>query len=496
MRSVEPKHKLVPDSYHIVTLHRGVDKEEFIKELSADGIGVIRRHVDCPDMQRKSRRNITVDIDFNERMELLQDPRIDDVQPVNYVEQIRFFPTAIQTINPAFTASNNPAHNNWALDFCTDRTGNSYTYSHTGKGVDIVIVDSGVHPDHAEFKDKDGLPRLQQIEWEPNQFVSRSMQYVDEGGHGTAVASSAAGITQGFARDARIYSIKIFDTDAYTPLQALQNVRDWHLSKVGTPDEGRPTIVNNSWTYSRDYPANHPTKANMPHGVRVASVDAEIATMIDDGIIVVCAAGNENHYVAATYDPKYNEYYYVDNNGNWTDDATLAAYAQYTNRLTPSGADTALCIGANGDHYPDTRFGRAWYSNFGSRIDLFAPGTAIQTALTNTVNSFEKINGTSFSSPIVAGIIAQYMETYKTGDQGHIKSFLDRHGDRDIITDVPTSTNNLSVISIFNGLRLKVNNGWKPIAYALEKRNGMWSRTKNIPIKDSGTVKALFGRLR
>jgi len=496
MKCKELEHTHVPDSYHIVTLHRGIDKELFLQELKEDGIGVVKRHVDCPDEQPRSTRNITVDIDDAERDELLADARVMNVQAVNYVETIRFFPTAVQNINPVLSQFNNNGHDNWALDFCTERNGSKYTYSQTGRGVDIVIVDSGVHGAHAEFKDDSGNSRLRKINWEPNQFTTRPMQYVDEGGHGTAVASCAAGRTQGFARDARIYSIKIFDTDAYTPLRALQNVRTWHENKVGTADEGRPTVVNNSWVYSRDYPTNHPTQSGKSHGVQVASIDAEIESMIDAGIILVAAAGNEGHYIASKYDPRYNDYYYVDNEGQYTQYAAEARYAQYQNRYSPSGSDTIICVGANGNHYPADKFHRANFSNFGSRINLFAPGTSIQTAVTNTANGLAKISGTSFSSPITSGIVSQYLETYPEANQGQVLSFLDRQGDRGIITGRLTSTNNLSVVSIFNSIKIRANGIWKPLAYAMEKRDGRWSRTKNISMKQNSVVHSIFGRTR
>ena len=496
MKCKEPNHIHVPDSHYIITLHRGVDKELFLQELKEDGIGVIKRHVGCPDEQPRSKRNVTVDIDDEERDRLLADDRVMNIQAVNYVETIRFFPTDVQDINPVLSPFNNNRHDNWALDFCTERNGSKYTYSQTGLGVDIVIVDSGVHGAHSEFRDKLGNSRIRKINWEPNQFTTRPKQYVDEGGHGTAVASCAAGLTQGFARDARIYSIKIFDTDAYTPLRALQNVRTWHENKVGTADEGRPTVVNNSWVYSREYPANHPSQSGKSHGVQVASIDAEIESMIDAGIIIVAAAGNEGHYIASPYDPRYSDYYYVDYQGQYTQDASKARYAQYENRYSPGGADTTICVGANGNHYPDDKFRRANFSNFGSRIDLFAPGTSIQAAVTNTVNGLAKISGTSFSSPITSGIIAQYLETYPEAYQGQVLSFLDRQGDRGIITGQLNSTTNLSAVSIFNSLLIKAEGVWKPIAYVMEKRRNGWSRTKNISIKQNSVVHSIFGRMR
>lgn len=480
--------------HHIITLERGVDKAEFLKELKADGIGVVKRRVGSPDEQKKSARNLTVDIDMQERMELLQDDRVRDVIPLTEFEQMKPHKTGAQPINPVFSQFDNAGHDNWALDHCTARNGSTYVYTQDGAGVDIVIIDSGIHLDHEEFKDENGQSRIEQVEWEVGQSTNMPLHYTDTDGHGTAVASCAAGKTQGFAKAAKIFAIKIFDADSYSPLNALQNVRQWHNAKTN----GRPTVVNNSWVYKVDYPTNHPTMAGRAHPIQVSAIDAEIETMIDDGIIVVCAAGNDDHYVATPQDSKYHEFYYLDVNGNWTDDTssgteTEAVTYRYVNRMSPGGADTALCVGSIGDHYAASKFARSYFSNKGTRVDIHAPGVSVQCAKTGTTTGRTKYDGTSFSSPIAAGIIALYMQTHWNANQDGVRKQMSVYADNGEITGALEGAANLSATSLLNGMKFNIAGEIKPLAYPLIKSGGQWLRMKNIAVNDNGAVSTIFG---
>lgn len=483
--------------HHILTLERGVNKENFLNELKADGIGVVKRKVDSPDEQQKSARNLTVDIDMAEREELLADSRVRDVVPVHEFDRMTPKKAGTQSINPVFSSAENGGHDNWALDHCAGRNGSTYKYTQDGAGIDIVIVDSGIHLDHDEFKDESGQSRIEQVEWEEGQSVNKPAHYTDSDGHGTAVASCAAGKTQGFARKAKILSVKIFDTDSYTPLSALQNIRSWHNAKT----DGRPTIVNNSWVYTVDYPSNHPTEAGRVHPIQVSAIDAEIESMIDDGIIVVCAAGNDNHYVSSANDARYNEFYYLDANGNWTDDTssgteTEAVTYRYTTRMSPGGADTALCVGSIGDHYASSRYARSYFSNKGTRVDAHAPGVSIQCAKRGTTTSLTKYDGTSFASPVVAGILGLYLQTHENANQDNAINYITEYGDKGEITGTLEGSNNLSVASLLNGLKIKNAGQIKPVAYCMLKQGGQWVRTNKISVNKEGSVETVFGTNR
>jgi subtilisin family serine protease len=152
--------------------------------------------------------------------------------------------------------------------------------------VDIVVLDTGVDATHPDFKDliandgtsrvvdfnwsqltdQDGMPILDQSTWEQRSpFFLR-----DAHGHGTCCASLAAGNRCGVAKNAKIYSLKIFSGAAHddetineygvpsaiSPLTALQLGLAFLIAKQQNLfglDSSRPTIFTNSWGYGR-YP--------------------------------------------------------------------------------------------------------------------------------------------------------------------------------------------------------------------------------------------------
>jgi len=146
-----------------------------------------------------------------------------------------------------------------------------YPYTLDGTGVDLVILDSGVKP-HPEFLDDKGNLRLVEFDWYqyipgvsmPTNFYTRYGASTPQ--HGTHVASIAAGRTNGWAKNARIYSFKIFRTVAgpLTPggtiEHSLEAIRHFHISKSIDPKTGfrRPTIVNASIGMSIDVVKTYP----------------------------------------------------------------------------------------------------------------------------------------------------------------------------------------------------------------------------------------------
>ena len=85
--------------------------------------------------------------------------------------------------------------------------GVNYNYVLDGTGVDVVIIDTGIQPDHPEFQDANGVSRVKQINWyeaSGQSGVQPANFYRDTDGHGTHVAGTVAGKTYGWAKNANI----------------------------------------------------------------------------------------------------------------------------------------------------------------------------------------------------------------------------------------------------------------------------------------------------
>ena len=352
------------------------------------------------------------------------------------------------------------------------------TVFNDGRHVDVVIVDDPVSYDCTEWESPSapGLSRFVQYDWfnELNTYVSS----IDDDGitlptgavtyytnatnpiyHGTHVTGTVAGQHYGWAREANIYALQILGTmpsgQTLDPLLLFDYLRAFHRYKAINPATGRrnPTITNHSWGYSYgntineffpggitpaditnifyngvNYNSANPgpsgwtsagieadfgiglNKTDIP--ADYAALQADVEDAIEDGVVVIAAAGNSNYHAVRNTDPEYN------NSVSLSGFGTIA----FNRGMAPGNAVGSICVGALNK---DSAFTRATYTNFGPRVDVFAPGTNILSAWIDPANVtgnlagqgiadskyggsnwFYPISGTSMASPQVAGIAA------------------------------------------------------------------------------------------
>ena len=459
---------------YVVVVKKGVDLQELDAEIAAStGSGhVPDRSVDLANPRLGSKRMTHWMLTDQEALELTKDNRILSVEiPPDQRSDLTIGKRAFQSGDFGKPTALNTAQVNWGLRRCIEATNvyadsrtisGDYQYALDGTGVDIVIQDSGLQVDHPDFNDYTGTSRVQQINWYTASGISGTQNinhYRDTDGHGTHCAGIAAGLTYGWAKGAHLYSQKLAglegtgDTGTGIPAtDAFDAIRLWHAAKTN----GRPTVVNMSWGYFNEV-ASDPTGGNyrgtlwnyldyandvalwLDTGVvikqdgvsrfypaRVASVDAEIDDMIDAGIHVCIAAGND--------------YYKGDVLGGDDYNNTVVHGAQtynYHRGSSPYSAD-AFIVGNSDDDVQldgvDYKDKTANTTSRGPRLDIFAPGTnIISTASTSSIYlttdypqdtdfKIAMINGTSMASPQVAGVIAQHLQVNNSITPAQMKS--------------------------------------------------------------------------
>lgn len=157
---------------------------------------------------------------------------------------------------------------------------------------------------------------------------------------------------------------------------------------------------------------------------RVSSVEADVTDLMNLGVKVVFAAGNEYSYIGSpTADPtdRYNDYV-----------ITNLEQVIYPKRGGVGAVTGCMCVGAVSNQ---TDYRKGAYSNTGPRIDIWAPGSYIQSSLNNSSaatvvdsrnNSYveAKESGTSMAAPQVAGIIACLSETYPNLTQAEAVAYI------------------------------------------------------------------------
>jgi hypothetical protein len=253
---------------YIVVLKKGTDRASFIKELTQQNINIPYVFVARP-------LDFVAQMDENKAATLRQDSR---VFTVSIDEEI--YPSAIQPIAPVGQQSN------WGLDRIDQRSlplNNKFSYSRTGRDVDLYIIDTGIRYTHSEFQGRARiLPGF-------DPFGDNGIDDWKTNGHGTTVASVAGGRTCGVAKNVNIFSVKVFKQSsgyASTFIDACAAVKQHHLSKGNT----NPSVVNMSLSFSG----------------RLESINNAVRDLIENGIIVVNSAGNNNQD-ASNYSPQSTE---------------------------------------------------------------------------------------------------------------------------------------------------------------------------------------------
>jgi hypothetical protein len=465
---------------YIVSLVKDVDYDQFWNEIENESLtdGFIpSRRVEIVNERPGSLRSCHYLLSDEEAEILRQDPRVYSVEiPPEQREDITIGFRATQTANfakPSQSTSSWPStgtFTNWGLVRNSNTTNVygtgtatalNYQYLADGTGVDVVIQDSGLQIDHPEFTDATGNSRVQQINWYTVSGLSGTQSpnhYRDYDGHGTHVAGISTGKTYGWAKNAKVYSLKVSGLegsgDSGTGISitdCFDVIKLWHRNKPIDPTIGRkrPTVVNMSWGYSGSYSnvtggsyrgtswtgssadISKGMNSNFSCPVRVSSVDVDLQELIDEGVIVCIASGNSSHKVDIPTGIDYNNYW------------TSSVYGNtYYHRGSSPYSPNAIIVGAlNSSPQSATVDKKAWFSNAGPGVDIFAAGDHIVSA-TSTNNaytggtyisapyhlnsSFKQLNlsGTSQASPQIAGLISCYLQNNLTATPAQTKSWL------------------------------------------------------------------------
>ncbi len=123
-------------------------------------------------------------------------------------------------------------------------------------------------------------------------------------------------------------------------------------------------------------------------------------------------------------------------------------HSEFEGRLTAGYSSVAGGIedcNGHGTHVAATTItdSRASYSNFGTCLDLFAPGSAITSAWTGSASATNTINGTSMAAPHVAGIIARFIAANPSLSPSQVASSLKSGATQGVIGSVGAGSVNL-----------------------------------------------------
>jgi subtilisin family serine protease len=284
---------------------------------------------------------------------------------------------------------------NWGLDRIDQFSlplNDTYNYPGDGTGVHAFVIDTGILSTHQDFRRTNGTSRVDLTN--SADFVADGFLTSDCNGHGTAVASVLGGKIYGVAKNVTLYSVRIGNcTGQGTTARKIAGL-DYVAGKTNL----RPAVANYSWNN---------TSFGSPDSIGVAAQG-----VIDSGVTLVNSAGNDNAD-AGNYTPTnlpavivVGATDIVDRRSTWTFPPSTTVYA----------------------------------SNFGSVVDLFAPGIDIRTAGISSNNGIDTRSGTSFAAPHVAGAAAIYLQTNPFATPAQVQTFIVNRAAPGKVRNVPAGT--------------------------------------------------------
>ncbi|AIL81099.1 MULTISPECIES: S8 family peptidase [Acinetobacter] len=205
----------------------------------------------------------------------------------------------------------------------------------------------------------------------------------DCNGHGTHVAGTVGGTTYGVAKSVNLVPIRILGCDGSGASSNVIAGLDWIL-KNGK----KPAVVNMSLG-----------------GATSSSLDSAVENLFNNGYVMVVAAGNSNT------------------------DACSSSPARVSKAITVAATDNT-----------DTR---ASYSNYGSCVDIFAPGSQINSSWIGSNTATKILNGTSMATPHVAGVVAEMLQSTPTASPQTISTNLLNQASSNVVKNPSGSPNRL-----------------------------------------------------
>ena len=215
----------------------------------------------------------------------------------------------------------------------------------------------------------------------------------DCSGHGSHTASLIGGTTYGVAKQVKLIPVRVLNCRSGNSSSAtLYTAINWVIEHHQT---GVPAIINLSVGMSKSIAFNEAAQA-----------------LIADGLIVVGAAGNQNR------------------------DACLYSPASEPSVISVGGIDRAAL--------------RASYSNYGSCVDIFAPGSDLVGAWFGSTDIYRSSSGTSNAAPILSGIVALMLQDNPSLTQSQVKERLKTNATRDVLFNIGSGSQNLLASSLFD----------------------------------------------
>lgn len=215
----------------------------------------------------------------------------------------------------------------------------------------------------------------------------------DCNGHGTHVAGTVGGTVYGVAKAVRLVAVRVLNCQGSGTNSGVIAGVDWVTS---------------------NHAAGAPAVANMSLGGGAnSSLDTAVNNSINDGVSYAVAAGNDN--------------------------ANACNYS-------PARVGAAITVGST-----TSSDARSSFSNYGSCLDIFAPGSSITSAWYTSDTATNTISGTSMATPHVAGVAALYLQNNTSASPSTVRNAIVNSATQGVVSNAGSGSPNLLLYSLFDG---------------------------------------------
>ncbi|GMM48520.1 proteinase B [Pichia kluyveri] len=286
-------------------------------------------------------------------------------------------------------------------------TYNKYLYDDdAGEGVTAYVIDTGVNIEHEEFEGR--------AVW--GATIPSGDADVDGNGHGTHCAGTIGSKKYGVSKKAKIVAVKVLRSNGSgTMSDVVKGVEFAAKAHVKEAKESESGFKGST--------------ANMSlGGGKSPALDLAVNAAVKAGLHFAVAAGNDN--------------------------ADACNYS-------PAAAESAITVGAS-----TVSDARAYFSNYGKCVDIFAPGLNILSTYIGSDSATAVLSGTSMASPHVCGLLTYFLSLAPSSDSKfssasitpkQLKDNIIKYGTKDSLTSIPEDTPN---VLIYNGAGGNISDFW------------------------------------